>query len=671
MEFKPRLAARRAALPSLVAVACLLAAPALAAASSQGSAEDHRSVLIAFIPGSTSTVSGLPFTGQPANGSPFERLTAQPGMAIGLSSAVQGRYNGVQALLDISQGTRVSLSTYDPQKPNPVVLVPDRRGGYFQGWMEINERADSAPANIQPGLLAQSIPGGSAYASVTGEGQLDPIAAADRAGRIERVSVGSASSLAARAQALLARKALVVVSLPSGAAGDVALGRMVRARSRNELLIVMRSPPTKRFAQLLPIGIAGLGDGGTLTSSTTHLDGVVAGIDLLPTVLDWLKIDVPEAVSGQPITVLPIDDAASVLSLKGRLQVVGERRFPALWSLLGAWVVLLLCAMLAADRRGMRWAMRTGALAVFWLPSMLLLTAALAPSMTVEVLIIVVGSFLLGGLTDRFVGWPRGPALPAAVAIAAYLVDLAFGSPLVIRSLLGPNPLFGSRFYGIGNELEATLPAIALIGLGAFWYGREQSSRAAAIFAGCGLVLAAAIGSARLGADVGGVMTVAAGFAVASLLMLAGRPAPKTIVLAVLAPLGALALLAAVDLLSGGDSHFTRTVLQADGSGAWWEIFTRRFELAGRGLIRGLMPLATLVALLAIALGLLRRDRLLAPVDGDSGWRAGLAGAAAVGFFGALFNDSGPMLLLFATFIAICGVVYLRGDPRLADGAPR
>ena len=50
--------------------------------------------------------------------------------------------------------------------------------------------------------------------------------------------------------------------------------------------------------------------------------------------------------------------------------------------------------------------------------------------------------------------------VPAAVGLAAYLVDLAFGSPLIIRSLLGPNPLFGSRFYGIGNELEAALSAL-------------------------------------------------------------------------------------------------------------------------------------------------------------------------------------------------------------------
>ena len=75
-------------------------------------------------------------------------------------------------------------------------------------------------------------------------------------------------------------------------------------------------------------------------------------------------------------------------------------------------------------------------------------------------------------LADRLVAWPRGPAVPALAGLAAYTLDLAFGSPLIIRSLLGPNPLFGSRFYGIGNELEGTLAALLVVALGALLFGR-------------------------------------------------------------------------------------------------------------------------------------------------------------------------------------------------------
>jgi len=675
MAFKTELMTPPLALAAAV-FACLgLALAAAAPASAAAAAPSAARVLIVFLPGQLKAVPAPAAVGpvpRPrAKQTVTEQLAARSQLSIGLSSPVQGRYNAAQALLDITQGTRVSLSSYSPELPPPLLLRADQRGAYFRGWMAVEKRASEAPAKLVPGLLAGSIGGGAAYAGIKGQSQQDAIVAADRAGRIEQLSIGSAATLPARAQALLSERRLVVATLAAGGAGHRQLSELLAERDSNELLIVMRSPPSTRSAQLLPLGIAGLGTPGTLTSLPTHLDGVIAGIDLLPTAFDWLRIAVPGAVSGQPVTVVAGRDAQQLLSLKGRLQVVGQRRFPVLWALLGSCLILTLVAMLVADRRGLRWAMRCGALAFFWLPSVLLLAAALSPALLVELLLVVLGSILLGVLTDYIVAWPRAPALPAFVAAGAYIADLAFGSPLIIRSLLGPNPLFGSRFFGIGNELESALPAILLVGLGALWFGRGRSRQAAAIFAGCGLVLGVALGAAQLGADVGGVMTVAAGFGVAVLLILPGRLSRPTIALVVIAPFAALALLAAVDLLSGGDSHFTRTVLRADDSGAWWEIFVRRIELAGRGLIRGLMPVAALVAVLTVVLGIVRRKRLLAPVDGDPGWRAGLAGAAAVGVFGALFNDSGPMLLLFAVFVALCGAIYLRGDPLLADGRAR
>ena len=67
--------------------------------------------------------------------------------------------------------------------------------------------------------------------------------------------------------------------------------------------------------------------------------------------------------------------------------------------------------------------------------------------------------------------------MPCLVTVVFYIVDLARGSHLIIRSLLGPNPRFGSRFYGIGNELEASLPVLLFVGLAALLYGRDALAR--------------------------------------------------------------------------------------------------------------------------------------------------------------------------------------------------
>ena len=594
----------------------------------------------------------------------LERLAVRPAPSLGLSSATQGRYSPVQALLDITQGSRSSLSSYSPEKPWPVVMVLEKGGGaYQQGWLETNLRARTAPARVEPGLLAQSVPGGAAYAGVRGRYQRESIVATDRTGEISEVSLGAPRDVAERARALLARHRLVVAGLPTGTDGDRALDRLIATRPRDTLLIAMQTPPEAGGPQLLPVGIVGLGGPGELTSSTTHLDGVIAGIDIFPTALNWMGLPVPEGVRGQQVEVQGSRNPEALERLAERLRIVQPRRLPALWSLLGAWVVLFLAASLVAGRPGTRWAMRVGALAIFWVPSVLLLAAAIEPGRLAEVLLLVMVALAAGMLTDYFIPWPRAPALPALVGVLAYVIDLAFGSPLIIGSLLGPNPLFGSRFYGIGNELEAALPALALIGLGAAWFGRGRSRSLVAWLAAVGLVLGIAIGAGRLGADVGGVMTVGAGFAVAGLLLWPGADRRRAVAVVIVVPLVALALLAVVDLATGGDSHFSRTVLRSDGSGDLLDTFLRRYELAGRVLIRGFMPVATIIAMLAIALGVRRRDSLFDTVGSDPAWVAAIAGCAAVGIGGAVFNDSGPLLLIIATFVAACGVLYLRGRP--------
>lgn len=639
-------------------------APGVSAAAAASPASGPK-VLVAFLP-IAEQPAALDSDPEPALAFRpiLERLAVRPAPSLGLSSATQGRYSPVQALLDITQGSRSSLSSYSPEEPWPVVMVLEKGGGaYQQGWLETNLRARTAPARVEPGLLAQSVPGGAAYAGVRGRYQRESIVATDRTGEISEVSLGASRDVADRARALLARHRLVVAGLPTGTDGDRALDRLIATRPRDTLLIVMQTPPEVGGAQLLPVGIVGLGGPGELTSSTTHLDGVIAGIDIFPTALDWMGLPVPEGVRGQQVEVQGSRNPAALERLAERLRIVQPRRFPVLWSLLGAWVVLFMAASLVAARPGTRWAMRVGALAVFWLPSVLLLAAAIEPGRLAEIALLVVVTLAAGMLTDYFIPWPRAPALPALVGVLAYVIDLAFGSPLIIGSLLGPNPLFGSRFYGIGNELEATLPALALIGLGAAWFGRGRSRALVAWLVAVGLVLGLAIGAGRLGADVGGVMTVGAGFAVAGLLLWPGTDRRRAVAVVIVVPLVALALLAVVDLVTGGDSHFSRTVLRSDGSGDLLDTFLRRYELAGRVLIRGFMPVATIIAILAIALGVRRRDRLFDTVGSDPAWVAAIAGCAAVGIGGAVFNDSGPLLLIIATFVAACGVLYLRGRP--------
>jgi hypothetical protein len=636
-----------------LALACgaLLTAPGASAR-----AADPR-VVVAFLP-----------AGGDNNPEPvLDRINERARFALGLVSATQGRSSPEQMVLDLSSGSRTSRAVYEPEEPPPLELVRGGdRSGFIFGWNKALERADSAPAEIKPGLLASQIRGGAAYAGVAGRTNVEAAVAADRRGDIAAVSLGPAARLADRAAALLARHRLVVVGLPTSDKGDRVLDGLLRDRRAGDLLMVVQSPPRARVPMLLPMGVVGLRGNGLLTSPTTHLEGIVGGIDIPVTIMRHLGIEVPDGVRGQPIRTDGVRDAAALEAVEARLRVVSGRRTPVLGGLAFAWLAVVLALGFVADRHGIRAGLRIGALAFMWAPAMLLVTGWLAPSRLAEMAIIVTGAFTLAALTDRFVRWPRGPLLPAGVGITAYCVDLIFGSPLIIRSLLGVNPRSGSRFYGLGNELESTLTALLLVGLGALLFGRGESRRSAAIFAVTGAVFAIFVGAGQLGADVGGVITVGAGIAAATLVMLPGRPSRRLLALAAVVPVAAIVLLAGLDLATGGDGHFTRTVLQADSAGSLWDVVTRRYTLAFNVFAQGAMPLIMVVGVLGVAYAVRYRERIYAPLRGSPSWQAALIGALTASVIGALTNDSGPLLFAFGVSVLTCATAYVRGDPALA-----
>lgn len=306
-----------------------------------------------------------------------------------------------------------------------------------------------------------------------------------------------------------------------------------------------------------------------------------------------------------------------------------------------------------------------------WAPVAVLVPAALEPSRAAEFVLIVGLCFGLGALTDRLVPWPRAPLVPAVVAVVALTVDALAGTQLLMRSLLGPSPAFGARFYGIGNELKSGLAVLVFCAVAAALYPAERGRRAAATMACAGIVLAIVEGSARIGAGVGGVILVSVGTAVATVMLLPGtltdrRSASKRTLIVMAAPLLGLIALAAIDLATAhGSGHFTGSVLDARSPGDLRDIIVRRYGAAWDELKNHLMPVATALALIASIIAVRRRDRLLTPVRGDPAWLAALSGGLTSGVIGALTEDSGPVLLVVAVGTLGCMLSYLWGKPAL------
>jgi hypothetical protein len=626
-------------------------------------------------------------------GSAGERQLEAAQMSVGILSASQGRYSPTQLMLDIGQGARIASSAYSAQEPpflQPRALPGG--GGTIVGWDAVRRRAASAPQLLEPGLLA-ALAGGAGYVGPYPDRPgLGAIAAADRGGRIAAVSLGPRATVVGRAQAMLARERLVVTDLPEGAAGVADLEALRRTRRRGELMIAVQRMPTGRAGQLLWAGLIGppppapaaLGGShvlGTLelvrsaelTSPSTNERGLVVSVDIAPTILIHLghrASALPEAIRGKSIEQTGTLDGPELRSLMGRLHVVGPRRLKALGFLLLGWVLLLLACAKRPDRRA--WAMRVGGLAVLWAPVPVLATAALEPSAPLEYAAIAISCLALGALADRLLPWPRAPIAPAVTAVVAITADALAHTQLLVRSLLGPNPILGARFYGIGNELKSALAVLVLAAVAGALHRARRGRAAALAFAGAGATLAAIEGSARIGAGVGGVILVSAGFAVAAIAMLPGALTRRHALIVLLSPLVALVALAAIDLLTAhGSGHYTGSVLHARSAGELRDVIVRRYKAAWGELRNHGMPVATALALACGALGLRRRARLLAPIDGDPVFQAAFAGGLTAAIVGALAEDSGPVLLVVGAFALGCLASYLWGVTPPARGPGR
>ncbi len=355
---------------------------------------------------------------------------------------------------------------------------------------------------------------------------------------------------------------------------------------------------------------------------------------------------------GDPLAV--VRDAAP----GGRLFDVAGRRGPVIGVTLLVWLGAFGLAFGLDRERAGRAAARLLALSLVYLPLLCLLGAALEPSVGVERLLLMLGSPALAALSLAALGGYRALALACAATAIAYAVDLVFGSPLTQLSLVGPNPAAGHRFYGIGNELEACLVVLILVGTGAALsvpvrlsraMGRKgapeasgASGRGPAAFLVVALVFTFVFAYGRYGADVGAAITLPLGAAIAAAL-LAGRE--RLALLAFLLPIPAIALLAAADLVTGANAHLTKTVLDANSGGDVLAVFGHRLREAGESFGRPILLVGLPVVIASATLAWLRRDRVAAWLEAVPAMRAALLGALAATVVGTLANDSGALLL--------------------------
>jgi len=376
-----------------------------------------------------------------------------------------------------------------------------------------------------------------------------------------------------------------------------------------------------------PIAVIGHGFRGLLTSESTRLPGLVSVADVAPTALGG-----DDGLGWQPQE----DPVAHVLALDRLIDAKKDARLPS--ALLGAGLIVLLALVFP----------RAAALGYATALTANLILGA-TETATLWIVLLAIGLSIAAALPLALVvRTTAAVGLALAAVLVLYLAAFAIDGSWVALSPWGPSQT--GRFYGVDNLLETMLlvPALA----GAALLGRKLGPVA---FAAAALVAFVLVAGSRFGADGGGALVLAAGYAVLAAL-LAGLRGRRFV-----AALGGAALLAtgliALDAATGGSSHVTRAL--GEGPDTLASHFRDRLLVSWERVTLGPGPalavVLSLAALAVLVVRLLASDRPLAE-------RAlPLAFATAV-LVSLIVNDSpGDVALTGLVGYLVCEAVMLRG----------
>ena len=434
-------------------------------------------------------------------------------MGVGLMSAGIGQVPPGQTFIDIGQGARINPSLYDQSLPRDPRTA--RRPGRSPRippriWEPVRRRAADAPADLVPGLLGSTL----AAAGV-------PVHAGP--------SAGAAAAMVVDERGRVPRARLPGSELP---------GRQRRAGPPGAAPSPGASPPWRRPPDRDRAAASGGQSrardrrGGRRHGRNAHLgfhpDARLRALRPTspPRSSSASALAVPDEVSGEPIEAEGAADPAFVQRLEDRLAVIGPRRGPVIGTSLLIWVGLAALAGLAFRPRGLRAALPLLAVAVAYLPAVLLFTAALQPSelgRTADRRDRPAGAgarhlahdFRIRGAGDR----RRG--------LRARLRDrrdrrLQPHRALADRARI-PRPASASS--GSATSSKRRSAALVPIATGAAlvaWAPRASPRGAALAFALTGLIAVAAFAPGRFGADVGAAIGIPVGAAVAVAVCLGG-----------------------------------------------------------------------------------------------------------------------------------------------------
>jgi hypothetical protein len=519
------------------------------------------------------------------------------------------------------------------------------------------ERIQPSPSRIPLlGALGEALQNGGRKIAVFGDWR-SVLVGMDRKGAVYQGSVIT-EVLPNQLPQTLSKTDVVIASV----SGPRALRRLTRTiaplvqQGDINLIVVNGAPPisdtTGKWSRLGWIVAVGpdFPSHTVLTSATTRTPGLVANVDIAPTILALQDLSPFSGGAGHKMQTIPSSDSFKTLDRLDRqtiaaVNAAGPLLIPYGVLAIGITLASLVCLWFGVGKAPARF----GLLVISAVLLALLPVGYIAPVNPWYYSLSVLGLSLILSLAANLLGarFHLSPiGLLFSVLAAVICIDAVLGSPLVSSDLLSDFYLTGIRFYGLGNEYTGFLLGAVMTGWGLA--PLSSPSRERAVLISLGIVTTLLIGLPWFGADAGGALAATVLFILAAL---PGRLRARHIMGAFAGAFGVVLLLALVDRLRGSaETHIGGALAagQSHGFGAIWDIIVRKIVM-NVGISVSPLTLAVIAGMIPIWL-LLTRGRISERLQQLLSERPKLYRALVALLWGAFasaaFNDSGIAMAL-------------------------
>lgn len=327
---------------------------------------------------------------------------------------------------------------------------------------------------------------------------------------------------------------------------------------------------------------------GILASATTRRDGIVANLDVGVDILNEFGLDYKNMV-GKSYNLVDKDDNIEYLSGEyEKIVSISDIRSSIISGFVGvvsaSWIIAMVLLVFLKDKIPYKYKIFNFLKEFIKLGFILPISFLIAPAfnfksefgISMGIILTTLVLYLIG--KTAFKDDIKHMLFFSLLTIAVISIDSVIGTPLMKNSIMSYDAIIGARYYGMGNEYQGIAIGSAIFGLAVLLDYKKISKWIVAILC---LIILITTASPTMGANVGAAISESIAYLVLVLLIFDVKFDYKKVILLGVFAVGVVLTFAAIDIISGSESHLSGFIKQiiSNGPSEIIQTFSRKIQM--------------------------------------------------------------------------------------------